>query len=382
MVFSNLKKFIKTVFFNSRGKFKKSMGVLFLILIFLIWCAPSMIDWYKRLLYIEATNSHILVPPSKNGGLIKDIEATNAHIEVRDNDVYACITIHNKAKAKKGNIVKVDLYENQSGIDMSTINIWPVDCNIAQNDSIDLAFLIYTKLELKKLSHIINKYIVVRFSNGDVVYYGDSPKIEHDFRLEDMIESDNSFKFLGKAINREENFNDPTIEVTTENIYHLYREYDVEKVPSIDNIYRITPKKIYNTSFYFTRLIKFESGIQVAAATFYEWNIPYIFKQDDKYMVALNSLITTAGCNNSSFTAKTVLLDKDLNTLKEREFRFQEQKEPYYAYVYIDTLIQHQNDYEFKVINCGFDPEDYFEYKGRISKENIVTESSKKNRKI
>ena len=364
IVFSNLGKFIKSILFDSRGKFKKGMGVLLIILVVLIWSAPSMIEWYKGLF---------------------SIEATNAHIEVRDNNVYACITIHNKAI--RGNIVKVDLYQNHSGIDMSSVNIWPADCNIASDDSASLAFLIHSDLDLKILSHIINKSIVVRFSNGDVVYYEDSPKIEHDFFLnrhetEDKLEIDNSFKFLGKAVDREENFNDSIIDVTTENIYRLYREYDVEKVPSIDDIYRITPKMLYNSSFYFTRLIKFKSGIQVAAATFYGWNIPYIFKQDDKYMVALNSLATPVGCNKSTFTAKTVLLDKTLKVLKEREFRYKEQNDSYYAYVYIDTLIQHMNDYEFKVINTGFDAEDYYEYKGRLSKENIVTESSKKNIKV
>lgn len=363
-VFSNLGKFTKSIMFDSRGKFKKSMGVLLLILVVLIWSAPSMFEWYKGLF---------------------SIEATNAHIEVRDNNVYACITIHNKAI--RGNIVKVDLYQNHSGIDMSHVNIWPAECNIASNDSDNLNFLIHTDLDLKNLSHVINKSIVVRFSNGDVVYYADTSKIEHDFILnrhekEDMLEIDNSFKFLGKAVDREENFNDSTIDVTTENVYRLYREYDVEKVPSIDDIYKITPKKLYHSSFYFTRLIKIESGIQVAAATFYGWNIPYIFKQDDKYMIALNSLATPVGCNKSTFTAKTVLLDKTLNVLKEREFRYKEQNDLLYAYVYIDTLIQHLNDYEFKVINMGFDAEDYYEYKGHLSKENIVTASSKKNIKI
>ena len=366
MVFSNLRKFIKSILFDSRGKFKKSMGMLFLILIVLIWRAPSIFEWHKNR---ESFS----------------IEATNAHIEVRDNNVYACITIHNKAI--EGNIIKVDLYQNHSGIDMSSVIIWPVDCNVAPNDSVNLTFLINGDLDLNFLSHIINKFIVVRFSNGDVVYFEDSSKIEHDFRLnqyetEDMPEIDSSFKFLGKAVDREENFNDSTIDVTIENIYHLYREYDVEKIPSIDNLFKITPQKLYSSSFYFTRLIKFESGVQFAAATFYGWNIPFIFKQDDKYMVALNSLATPVGCNKSTFTAKTILLDKYLNVLKEREFRYKEQNDSYYAYVYIDTLIQHKNDYEFKIINIGFDADDYYEYKGRLSKENIVTESSKKNVKV
>ncbi len=56
-------------------------------------------------------------------------------------------------------------------------------------------------------------------------------------------------------------------------------------------------------------------------------------------MLALNSLATTSGYNTSTFTCKTVLLDKSLKVLNEREYRYKEQSDQYYAYAYIDTLV-------------------------------------------
>lgn len=139
-------------------------------------------------------------------------------------------------------VVKVDLYQNHSGIDMSSVNIWPADCNIASDDSASLAFLIHSDLDLNILSHIINKSIVVRFSNGDVVYYADSPKIEHDFFLnrhetEDMLEIDNSFKFLGKAVDREENFNDSTVNVTTDRVLEKWYNSRMDVADKFDKDY-------------------------------------------------------------------------------------------------------------------------------------------------
>lgn len=129
-------------------------------------------------------------------------------------------------------------------------------------------------------------------------------------------------------------------------------------------------------------MLRFENGKQVAGITFYGWNAPYVFSQDNnRYIVGLNSLVTTAGFNNSTFTCKSILLDKFLNIINEREFRYKEQHDSHYDYAYFDTIIPRKNGYDFKVINIGFDS-DYFEYKGHLSKDNVVTESSKKHKMI
>lgn len=198
------------------------------------------------------------------------------------------------------------------------------------------------------------------------------------------LEEDTTFCFLGKGIDtktntyREENFDKCPYEVTDENINKLYRHYEVDKLEGL-NIYKIQPFQLYTTSQFFTRLIRIENGKQVAARTFYSWKVPYIFAQDDNYMVALNSLATTAGMNTSSFTCKTLLVDKEFNTIKEREYKYPEQTDPYYAYAYIDTIYTYGDGYNFRIINTGFDSDDYYQYTGHLSKANEVTESSKKN---
>ncbi len=317
------------------------------------------------------------------------IKATNPEIVIdKTGAAYIRITIHNKTY--RGNIVKVDLYDNYYELDSVRVSLEPERCDIARNDSLRFQFHISDNVSphIKSGYGIANKYIVVRFSNGDVIYYGESSDIAHIYRASDTqlknldIEiEDNSFRFLGKGINREENFDDCSVEVTKDNLYQLYREYNVEWIPSAD-LYKVYPEALYTTSAYFTRLLKFENGKQVASATYYGWNVPYIFAQGDGYFAAFNSLSTTSGFNTSTFTAKTVLLDSNLNTLKEREFRFKEQKDSYYAYVYIDTLVQKSDGYDFVVINTGFDADDYYEYKGHLSKDNVVTSSSKRNVKI
>lgn len=192
---------------------------------------------------------------------------------------------------------------------------------------------------------------------------------------------DTAFCFVCRGIDRKENFDSCPVEVTIDNVAELYRLYQVEPLDNCD-LYIVNPYKLYTTSEYFTRLIRFEGGKQVAAITFYGWNAPYVFPQDDKYMVGLNSLATTAGLNTSTFTCKSILLDKSLKIINEREFRYKEQRDPHYAYVYFDTIIQKKDGYDFRIINTGFDASDYFEYKGHLSKDNIVTESSKKNIKV
>lgn len=198
---------------------------------------------------------------------------------------------------------------------------------------------------------------------------------------------DSGFCFLGKGIDpstnefREENFDKYPYEVTEDNIQSLYRKYKIEKIAGTD-LYLIEPFQLYTTSQFFTRLLRFENGKQVAARTFYAWSIPYIYQQGDKYMLALNSLATTAGMNTSTFTCKTVLVDKDLNSIKTREYRYPEQSDSYYAYSYIDTLYKVPQGYSFRIINTGFDPEDYYQYEGILSSENIVVKSFKKNIKV
>ncbi len=188
---------------------------------------------------------------------------------------------------------------------------------------------------------------------------------------------DTTFCFLGMAKGREENFDKCPVPVTLSNVYELYRKYDVTPVEGTD-LYMVCPKQIYTNSRYFTRLLRLRDSIQVASITFYCCNTPYIFKQGNKYMVALNSLATTSGYNTSTFTCKTLLLDKSLKVLKEREYRYKEQRDPYYAYAYIDTLVQKKNYYTFRIINSGFDSDDYYEYNGRLSYDNVVTSSSRK----
>lgn len=63
--------------------------------------------------------------------------------------------------------------------------------------------------------------------------------------------------------------------ITSENIHHLYRAYDVTIVKSTD-LSLIKSKKIYESSLYFSRLMKMENHVQVAVITFFGWNIPYI----------------------------------------------------------------------------------------------------------
>lgn len=193
---------------------------------------------------------------------------------------------------------------------------------------------------------------------------------------------DTTFCFVCRGEDREENFDSCPVEVTVDNVAKLYRLYEVKPIENCD-LYLVKPDRLYTTSAYFSRLLRFEDGKQVAAITFYGWSAPYVFPQDnDTYMVCLNSLATTAGFNKSTFTCKSVLLDKSLKVISEREFRYKEQLDAYYAYVYFDTIIPRENGYDFRVINTGFDASDYFEYRGHLSKDNVVTESSKRNVKI
>lgn len=217
---------------------------------------------------------------------------------------------------------------------------------------------------------------------ADTVFNNDK-EISHNT----IIQEDTMFCFLGKGIDtstnqyREENFDKCPYDVTEDNIQTLYRKYDVKKIQGTD-LYLIVPFQLYTTSQYFTRLLKFENGKQVAARTFYAWRIPYIFQQGDHYMLGLNSLATTSGMNTSSFTCRTELVDKNLNTVRSREFKYPEQSDAYYAYAYIDTLYEVDKGYAFRIINTGFDPEDYYQYTGVLSKDNVVLESVKENIKI
>ncbi len=190
-------------------------------------------------------------------------------------------------------------------------------------------------------------------------------------------QEDTTFCFLGEAVERKENFDKCPYQVTLENVDTLYRKYNVIKIDDTD-LYKIVPKQLYTNSVFFTRLLKFENGRQVAAATFYGWRIPYIFEQEDGYLVAMNSLASPVGCNESTYTCKTVLLNKSLEVVKDKEYKYKEQKDAYYAYAYIDTLYQEKDGYGFKIINKGFDADDHFEYVGHLSPENVVTSSSKK----
>lgn len=204
--------------------------------------------------------------------------------------------------------------------------------------------------------------------------------VEESISVGEDIENAESedFRFLGEGDGRPENFDKCPEPVTTDNIRHLYREYMVASVENTD-LYLVKPHKIYTSSRYFNRLIRFENGMQVAAITYYGWNIDFIYCREIRYLLGLNSLATTAGYkNHSSFTCKTVLLDTSLNTISEREFRYKEQGDAYYAYTYIHSLDQKQYGYDFVVINSGFDSSDYFEYRGHLSNENVVTASSKR----
>ena len=123
---------------------------------------------------------------------------------------------------------------------------------------------------------------------------------------------DTIFYFLGEAENREENFDQCPVQVTLENVRELYKKYEVAEVVGTD-LYRVCPYQLYTNSKYFTRLLKFKDNQQVAAVTFYGWDVPYIFKQGKHYMIALNSLASPVGYNTSTFTCKTLLLDESLS---------------------------------------------------------------------
>lgn len=301
--------------------------------------------------------------------LENSIYVTNPSIE--GNSAY--LTIHNNFIY--GNIVKVDLFNNVKIMDGKSIGLWPSQCYIGKGDSCRVRFEFVFSPE-----SFVNQDIAVRLSNGKVHRY----KLNHKniFRIPGEIEiEDDGFCFLGEAEGRPENFDMCPEPVTVDNIYRLYRKYKVSHLDSTD-LYLVEPKKLYWTSRHFNRLIKIQNGRQVAARTYYGWNILYAFTQGDKYFLGLNSLVTTAGYkNNSSFTCKTVLLDSLLNTIREREFRYEEQK-GYYEYAALDTLVKKPDGYDFVVVNIGFDSSDYFEYRGHLSNENVVVYSSKTRKQI
>ena len=159
----------------------------------------------------------------------------------------------------------------------------------------------------------------------------------------------------------------------------MYRKYKVEK-DSLTDLYIIRPHKLYNDSYQFNRIIKFDNGIQTSAITFYGWIIIAVFDIPNGYMVALNSLPVRVGCNKSTYTCKTVLMDESLRIINEREFKYKEQKDEYYAYSYFDTIFEKNSKrIFFRVINSGFDTDDYYEYQGEINYDNKVTSSLKKH---
>ncbi len=295
-------------------------------------------------------------------------------IDVKD-ESYACLMVHNNSEEA---IVKLDLYKNALLEDGERVDTWPAVCNIKRGDSCVVKFKIENldqgKYYMDRTYYgFKNKYVVATFANGDTKYFT-FPDSLHLFRNKDHHlppKPDNSFRCLGKGLNREENFDKAPL-VTINNVRHLYREYIVDSISNTD-LYFIYPERIYYEAYYFSRLIKFAKGKQVAAKTFYGWHISYIYVQGRKYMIGLNSLATTAGCNTSTFTCKTVLLDSKLNVIKEREFRY-----PDFEYTYFDTLAPVKNGYEFTVINTDFDPDCYYEYKGRLSLDNIVTKCAKR----
>lgn len=306
---------------------------------------------------------------------------------ISDTQLNACITIINQED--NVSIVKEDLLNNFTEKEQRRIILDPQYQIIPPGDSCRISFPIKAELNDEDLiAGIRNSEIVLRFSDETRIHYNFDPEF-HLFqvrdealleRLQEKIDLMERFpfKFLGEGIDRNENFSDCPYEVTLENVAHLYREYVVSPIIGTD-LYLIYPDKIYTNSKFFTRIIRFSGGKQVAAHTFYYYNIPFIFRQNDEYLVALNSLATTAGYNKSTFTSKTVLLDSSLNVIREREYRYKEQQDAHYAYSWIDTLYQDKNDYVFRVVNSGFDSDDYYVYTGRLSSENIVTESSRKH---
>lgn len=306
-------------------------------------------------------------------------------VEHSDSSYMVHITVHNKGVLR---IVKVDLVNNVVDSSQARITVYPESCDIAPGDSCQLKFWpgLIPQSYVERGFH--TEKIAVRFENDEVKLYDFSQKKLH-FQVTDpelkailqknkMLNEKYPFRFLGRAHNREENFDKCPYDVTTENVEHLYREYDL-RYDKATNIYVVAPKKLYNSSEYFTRLLKFKNGKQVAARTFYNWHASYVFNNNNGYLVGLNSLATTSGGQKSTFYCKTVLLDVDLNTVNERIFKYPEQKDSYYAYTYIDTLYKVNDGYRFRVINSGFDPSDYYEYTGTLSKTNVVIESSKRN---
>jgi len=146
------------------------------------------------------------------------------------------------------------------------------------------------------------------------------------------VKKEESFYFLGKGTGREENFDSPGVIVTTENVKELYRMYLVDK-DAETGLYIVRPEKLYNNASYFNRILRFTGGKQVAARKFYGYHVVYVFENSNGYLLGLNSLSTTAGNNTSSFTCKTILLDKEtLKVKKEREYRYPEQNDEYYAF--------------------------------------------------
>ena len=305
--------------------------------------------------------------------------------------ISASFTVHNLSDSVA--ICKVDPYKNYYMKNRQSYLI-PHDCFIPPRDSCRLSFTMEHIPEAIPQEGLVlkNSEYVVMFVNGQKKSFSFKDKSKHRFTLKDKellgrlrrrreLETQDSFMFLGEADGRKENFDECPYPVTTENFRHLYRAYQVEKLEEAD-LYKVTPEKIYLNSRYFTRLLRFKGNQQVASATFYDWNIRYIFKQDDHYLAAFNSLATTAGGARSSFTCKTVLLDSLLNKVSEREFRYKEQQEQY-EYSYIDTLYQSKGEgYEFVVINTGFDVDDYYRYVGHLSFDNVVTSSSRQKIKI
>lgn len=91
---------------------------------------------------------------------------------------------------------------------------------------------------------------------------------------------DTIFYFLGEAENREENFDRCPVPITLENVRELYKKYEVAEVVGTD-LYRVCPYRLYTNSKYFTRLLKFKDNQQVAAVTFYGWDVPYIYSSKE-----------------------------------------------------------------------------------------------------
>ncbi len=77
------------------------------------------------------------------------------------------------------------------------------------------------------------------------------------YPVQDPEPEDTTFCFLGKAKGRAENFDRCPVPVTFDNVYELYRKYDVTPVEGTD-LYMVCPKQLYTNSRYFTRLLKFK----------------------------------------------------------------------------------------------------------------------------